>query len=99
MVPNKGVIAKKYHQEAKLVLGALSEISGEAASAVETALKETGSYTVQVDEKSFPVDADMVEVKKYTKMLHGRKGVMLGFYTVPMEFHNVMLSWIVYCPL
>ncbi|KAK3109174.1 hypothetical protein FSP39_024641 [Pinctada imbricata] len=63
-------MGKQFKQNAKTVADHLAKYSPEECTALEEQLKDKGETEIKIDDKSFTITADMVEIKKYQKTVH-----------------------------
>jgi len=66
----KAVIGKQFKQNRELVLNGLAGLTSDEALAMDSQLKNTGSYLLTVDEHKFMITSDMVDVKCYSRKFH-----------------------------
>lgn len=64
------VIGKQFKHDRQQVLSALATLSPEEVTALESQLKDSGSYILKVADKQFTITSEMVEVKRFTKTIH-----------------------------
>ncbi|KAI4465245.1 glycyl-trna synthetase/dna polymerase subunit gamma-2 [Holotrichia oblita] len=70
VVPNKATIGKAFKKNAKQIVDALTTLNVVDIGNIEAKLVNDGSYDLVIDDNSFTLNKDMIDVKRYKKTVH-----------------------------
>jgi len=70
VVPNKGLIGKTFKKDAKIITDKIASFSNEEIEAVKLSLASNNEYVLNIDDKTFTLPSNMIEIKSSQKTVH-----------------------------
>ncbi|KAK2712768.1 hypothetical protein QYM36_011458 [Artemia franciscana] len=67
VLPRKALIAKQFKAEVKIVLEEIEKVD---SNIIESSIKQEGKFDLQVNDKSYSITSEMVEVRRQMKKVH-----------------------------